>query len=460
MKKIVLIVLSIATFWGCKKQDRKTETSVIYEVHIRQYSPEGTLNAFTQDIPRLKELGVKIIWLMPVQPISLKNRKATGALSIEEVDEPNKEQKYKGSYYSITDYTAIHPEYGTMDDFKKLVATAHENGMYVLLDWVANHTGWDHQWISKHPEYYHKNEKGEVTDPLNPETGESWGWTDVAHLNYDNEGLFDAMAQEMVYWVKETNIDGFRCDVADNVKVSFWEYVYPKLTSIKPVFMLAESEKDFLLKSVFDMGYGWEVHHIMNEIAKGHKNVSDWDDYMKRKMERYQAEDIFMNFTSNHDENSWNGTVFERMGLAAETFAALTYMMPGMPLIYNGQEYNMNKRLKFFEKDTMPTTKGTMYPLYEKLGKIKNENHALNGGKNAGSYIRLNTSEAKRILAFARAKNGEEVLFVANLSAESTTFSMQISGKYADYMNNESVVLEETKMLDFSPWQYRILIKK
>lgn len=249
--------------------------------------------------------------------------------------------------------------------------------MYVLLDWVANHTGWDHQWISKHPEYYHKNEKGEVTDPLNPETGESWGWTDVAHLNYDNEGLFDAMAQEMVYWVKETNIDGFRCDVADNVKVSFWEYVYPKLTSIKPVFMLAESEKDFLLKSVFDMGYGWEVHHIMNEIAKGHKNVSDWDDYMKRKMERYQAEDIFMNFTSNHDENSWNGTVFERMGLAAETFAALTYMMPGMPLIYNGQEYNMNKRLKFFEKDTMPTTKGTMYPLYEKLGKIKNENHAL-----------------------------------------------------------------------------------
>lgn len=236
MKKIVLIVLSIATLWGCKNQETKTETplvaelepisdqvletSVIYEVNIRQYSPEGTLNAFTQDIPRLKELGVKIIWLMPVQPISLKNRKATGALSIEEVDEPNKEQKYKGSYYSITDYTAIHPEYGTMDDFKKLVATAHENGMYVLLDWVANHTGWDHQWISKHPEYYHKNEKGEVTDPLNPETGESWGWTDVAHLNYDNEGLFDAMAQEMDYWVKETNIDGFRCDVADNVKVS------------------------------------------------------------------------------------------------------------------------------------------------------------------------------------------------------------------------------------------------
>src|SRR5690606_25660252 len=338
IKKLILTSLSmffLAT--ACKKEKTDqveelaynsyspefAENAVIYEANIRQYSPEGNFNAFTKDIPELKKLGVKIIWVMPIQPISMKNRKTTDGRLVEEITDPDEKKKHLGSYYSIADYTAVNPDYGNLEDLKKLVETAHENGMLVILDWVANHTGWDHKWIQEHPEFYHKNAKGEITDPLNPETGESWGWTDVAHLNYDADGLFEAMSKEMLYWVKETDIDGFRCDVADNVKLDFWEFVYPKLNDIKPVFMLMESNKPEYLKSIFDMGYNWQLHHLMNEIAQGKKKVSDLDQLIIEQDSVYQKRDIMMNFTSNHDENAWNGTEYERLGEAVETFAAL-----------------------------------------------------------------------------------------------------------------------------------------
>jgi len=317
---------------------------VIYEANIRQYSPEGTFEAFTKDIPQLKELGVKVIWLMPIYPISMKNRKATADLSIEDIEDPEEKEKYLGSYYAISDYTAVNPEFGTLDDFDKLVDTAHENGMYVILDWVANHTGWDHEWIEKHPDYYHKDKEGNVTDPINPDTGESWGWTDVAHLNYESDSLWTAMKDEMLYWVKEKNIDGFRCDVAGNVTTDFWNYVVPELKKEKPVFMLAESEDKDLFYEAFDMGYNWEGHHIINEIAQGKMSVKNWDDYMAKIDTTYQNDDYLMNFITNHDENSWNGTVEERLGEASETMLAFTYALPGMPLIYSGQEYGMNHR--------------------------------------------------------------------------------------------------------------------
>lgn len=435
------------------------ENAVIYEANIRQYSPEGTFEAFTKDIPELKKLGVKIIWVMPIQPISMKNRKTTDGRIVDEITDPEEKKKHLGSYYSIADYTAVHPDYGTIEDFKKLVETAHENGMYVIMDWVANHTGFDHKWVTEHPEYYHKNAKGEVTDPLNPETGESWGWTDVAHLNYDNKELFEAMANEMVYWVKETNIDGFRCDVADNVKVEFWEYVYPKLKEVKPVFMLAESEKDYLLKSVFDMGYGWEVHHIFNEIAKGTKSVKDFDSYMAKKDSVYQKEDFFMNFITNHDENAWNGTEYERMGDAVEAFTALTYVMPGMPLIYNGQEYDFNKRLKFFEKDTVTHNKGKMFPIYEKLGKLKNENPALNGGSKSASYERISTSDDVNILAFKREKNGKKVYFIGNFSESEKKFKFPLEGDFENYMQGGKISSEKDQEVSFKPWEYWILVQ-
>lgn len=475
MKKTILLGILLTAFISCKddKKEQGTadtaqteimdemapmmENSVIYEANIRQYSPEGTLNAFTKDIPQLKELGVKVIWLMPIYPISMKNRKATGDLSIEDIKDPKEREKYLGSYYAITDYTAVNPDMGSMEDLDNLIKTAHDNGMYVILDWVANHTGWDHKWITEHPEYYHKNAKGEVTDPLNPETGESWGWTDVAHLDYTSKELYEPMKNELLFWVKEHNVDGFRCDVADNVPTAFWEYAVPKLEEQKPLFMLMESNKPYLFKGIFDMGYGWDLHHIMNDVAKGEKTVADIDAYMVKKDSMYDTADIMMNFTSNHDENAWNDSAIQRLGDSAETFAALSYMVPGMPLIYTGQEYDIDRRLKFFEKDSIPTEKKKMYAVYEKLGKLKNNDVALNGGKKPADYNRIKTSDNTNILAFERAKEGKKAWYIANLSKSPKTFTLPVTGTYTNYMTGEKITFEEGQQHEFAPWQYVIV---
>lgn len=433
------------------------ENAIIYEANIRQYSPEGTFEAFTKDIPKLKELGVKIIWLMPIHPISMTKRKATPELSIDEIPEEDR-HKYLGSYYSVSDYTAINPEFGDKDDFDNLVKTAHENGMWVILDWVANHTGWDHEWIKTNPDFYHKNKAGEITDPLNSETGESWGWTDVAHLNFENKDLWEVMKNDMLYWVKEHNIDGFRCDVAGEVPTEFWEFVVPQLKEVKPVFMLAESEKRDLFFNAFDMGYNWEGHHIKNEIAQGKQTVTQWDAYMKKVEETYQPDDFLMSFVTNHDENSWNGTVKERLGDAADTFLALTYVIPGMPLIYSGQEYDMNHRLKFFEKDEIPKTKERVWPQLVKLGKLKNDNPALHGGKNAAPYHRISTSKDSKVLAFERSNEGSTVVYIANLTDLPVTFTVEYEGTFRDYMNEGKLALEKDKEYTFEPWQYLILV--
>ncbi|MFD1096443.1 alpha-amylase family glycosyl hydrolase [Salegentibacter chungangensis] len=480
MKKIMLILLAVFMLAACKKESKKSketstlteqdslapindqvmESAVIYEANIRQYSPEGTFDAFTKDIPQLKELGVKIIWVMPIYPISMKNRKATGDLSVEDIEDPEERKKYLGSYYAIADYSAVNKEYGTEEDFQELVDTAHENGIYVILDWVANHTGWDHEWITEHPEYYTQNEKGEIVDPLNPETGESWGWTDVADLNYDNKELWSAMKGEMKYWVENHDIDGFRADVAGEVPTEFWEQIVKEIEETKPVFMLAESEDKDLFEEAFDMGYNWEGHHIMNDIAQGKKTAKDWDAYMKKIDTTYQEDDFLMNFVTNHDENSWNGTVKERMGDASETFLALTYTIPGMPLIYSGQEYDLHKRLKFFEKDTIPHTKGKVWPIMEKLGQLKNENAALQGGKNAATYEALKNSAEEKILSFKRQKDGEEVIFIANLTDKPVKFRLEAQGEFTDYMSGDALTLKKDQEREFDAWEYEILINK
>ncbi len=478
MKKTLIMLLAFTALFSCKENETEEqpkqeeeqtiapvsndalESAVIYEANIRQYSPEGTFDAFTEDISQLKELGVKVIWLMPIYPISMKNRKATGDLSVEDIEDPEERKKYLGSYYAISDYTDVNPEFGNFEDFEELVETAHENGMYVILDWVANHTGWDHKWIEEKPEYYHKNDEGEVTDPINPATGESWGWTDVAHLNFENKELHEAMGEEMKFWVEKYNVDGFRADVAGEVPTEFWESIAPQLKEIKPVFMLAESEDKDLFENAFDMGYNWEGHHIMNEMAQGKKTAKDWDAYMQKIDSTYQDDDYLMNFVTNHDENSWNGTVKERMGEASEAMMALTYTLPGMPLIYSGQEYDMDKRLLFFEKDTIPKEKGKVWPLLEKLGELKNENKALHGAKEAASYENIETSEEAKVLAFKREKDGAELIYIANMSDENTSFSIQLNGTFENYLSGETLEISEDKNMDFKPWQYFILINK
>lgn len=410
------------------------ENSVIYEVNIRQNSPEGTFAAFSKDLPRLKELGVKVIWVMPIHPIGVKNRK-----------------EGLGSYYSIQDYRGVNKELGTLEDFKAMVKAAHENGIYVIMDWVANHTAWDHAWVTAHPEYYTKDKDGKMISPFD--------WTDVVELDFDNKDMRKAMIADMEYWLKEADIDGFRCDVAGEVPVDFWDAAAKDLNTVKPVFMLAEAEKPELMKNAFDMAYGWESHHIMNDIAQGKKTVKDWDAYMAKKDSLWEKDDFTMYFTSNHDENSWNGTEYERMGDAVETFAALTYMVPGMPLIYNGQEYDFKKRLKFFVKDELTKEKGKMYPVYEKLGALKNNNPALNGGKDAASYKRITTSADAAILAFEREKGSDRVTFIANLTKAPQAFTAPVEGTFTNYMTGEKVTLAKGQNHSLAPWQYWILTK-
>ena len=439
-------------------EDKDLENAVIYEANIRQYSPEGTFNAFTQDIPQLKELGVKVIWVMPVYPISVKNRKATGGKMVTEIEDEKEREKYLGSYYAISDYTKVNPDLGTIEDFQKMVDVAHENGMFVIMDWVANHTGWDHPWIAEHPEYYTQNEAGEIVDPLNPETGESWGWTDTADLNYDNKELWKAMTNDMKYWVENHDIDGFRADVAGEVPTEFWDQAVTAIKEVKPVFMLAESEKKDLFHNSFDMGYNWEGHHIMNEMAQGKQGVEAWDEYMTKIDTLYQKDDFLMNFVTNHDENSWNGTVKERMGDASEAMLALSYTLPGMPLIYSGQEYDLDHRLLFFEKDSIPKTKGKVWPVLVKLGELKNNNVALAGGKKSATYNRLKTSKDEQVLAFSRGSGDDMVVYVANLSKSPVKFNMELDGKFKDYMASEELELSKGMEMEFKPWEYKILI--
>ncbi|MES2812498.1 MAG: alpha-amylase family glycosyl hydrolase [Bacteroidota bacterium] len=468
MKKIIVSTLVIASLVSCKKDMQSNEeasvkggvevvlptmadNAIIYEANIRQYSPEGTFNAFIHDIPKLKKLGVKVLWLMPIHEIGIKNRKAKGDLSVDDIEDVIEKKIYLGSPYSIRDYRSINHKYGTKEDFQYLVDTAHKNGMYVILDWVANHTAWDHPWVTQHPEYYTRDKEGKMIAPFD--------WTDVAELDYNNKNLRKVMIEDMKYWINEFNIDGFRCDVAAEVPTDFWEKARVELNKIKPVFMLAEAEKPELMKKAFDMQYGWEAHHILNDIAKGKKTVTAFDEYMQKVKDSLQPDDIHMNFTSNHDENSWNGTEYERMGDAVETMAALTYTIPGIPLIYNGQEYDLNKRLKFFEKDTIPHTVGKMMSVYEKLGKLKVENSALNGGKTPASYQRLVTSADTRILAFQRENKGKKVIYIGNLSRRTQEFSLELEGKYIDYMSGKEMIFEKDQKIKLNPWQYFILIK-
>ncbi|GGG40152.1 alpha-amlyase [Bizionia arctica] len=433
--------------------DDVMETAVIYEANIRQYSPEGTFDEFTKDIPQLKELGVKIIWLMPVFPISETKRKATGGEDSKFAsDFPEDEQgKYLGSYYAVTDFTKINPEFGTIEDFRKLVNTAHENGIYVILDWVPNHTGWDHEWLKTNPEYYTQNEQGEVIHP------EGTDWTDVADLNYDNQEMRIEMIEDMSYWLNEEGVDGLRCDVAGSVPTDFWEQAIPQLRNQKDIFMLAEAWEPELLKGdLFDMAYAWDGHHLLNDLANGDKNLEDLNVYINKVSNDYEDDDILMNFITNHDENSWNGAVKERMGDASQLMLAVSYVMPGMPLIYSGQEYGLDHRLLFFEKDSIPKTKGVAWDDLKKLGALKNTNPALNGGKQKATALQLETDNVN-VLKYTRTKDGNSVTLLGNFSNEPQTFTIEEEGEFLDYMADEKIVLNNQSMT-LQPWEYKIFV--
>lgn len=411
--------------------------AVIYEVNVRQYTDAGTFQAFAEHLPRLQELGVEVLWFMPIYPIGELNRK--GSL---------------GSYYSIRDYTAVNPEFGTLDDFKAVVDQAHQLGMKVILDWVANHTAWDHPWVEQHPDWYAKDSLGNMFAPFD--------WTDVVQLNYDNLALRTAMTESLEFWVKEANIDGYRCDVAGMVPVDFWESARQALDKIKPVYMLAEDENvTALLNNAFNANYGWSFHHIMNNIAKGEMNADDARDYFEKADTLYPAGTYPMQFTSNHDENSWNGTEYERLGDAAKTFAALTFVAEGMPLIYSGQEAGLNERLAFFEKDTIMWENPSMTAFYQQLTRLKKENSALFNGLAGGEMQLIDTNAPEQLLAFTRSNGENAVLAVFNLSPQSVALmsETELQGTFAEYFTQKEITLPFNGQI-LQPWEYWVIIPK
>ena len=371
-----------------------SKDAIIYEINVRQYSPAGDFAAVTSDLDRIKDLGVDILWVMPIHPIGLDRRK--GSL---------------GSYYSVQDYKAVNPEFGTDADFHSFVDEAHNRGMKVILDWVANHSAWDNVWYPQHDAFYTKDSvTGERIPPVDD-------WADVADLNYDNVEMRDSMLDAFRYWVEEFDIDGYRCDVAGMVPIDFWQDMSSEVRSIKPdAFLLAEADEVIMHDNAFHMTYGWENHHILNEIAKGHMTANDLLAYFTKNDNTYGKSPYRMYFTSNHDENTWNGTVWERMGDAAHTMAALTYVMPSsMPLVYNGQEDSLAHQLAFFDKDDIGWSgQEVMGDFYRELNAMKKGNEALWNGDFGGDYTaRL---EKGSVLVLERSRGDNSILAVFNLS--------------------------------------------
>ncbi len=415
-----------------------SKNASIYEVNIRQYTPEGTFKAFQKHIPEIKKMGIGIIWIMPVNPIGEKNRK--GSL---------------GSYYSVKDYKAINPEFGNLNDFKNLVNEIHKQGMHVILDWVANHTSWDNVLTKTNPDFYKKDSLGNYVAPASD-------WADVIALNYNNPGVWIYMEGVMEYWVKECNIDGFRCDVASMVPVPFWNFARKELEKIKPVFMLAEAEEPNLQKHAFDMTYAWEFHNIMKGIYSGKMTVNDLDKYFAKEDEKYNPDAYRMVFTTNHDENSWNGTVFQRFGDAVKTFTLLCGVVNGMPLVYSGQEAGMNKALRFFDKDTIEWKKSSFRDLYTNLIHLKLNNKALWNGISGGKMEMIKTNNDEKIFSFVREKDNNKVFAVFNLSPEHQKIEIndkRIEGSYKDFFKNKNERLASGYNIDLPAWGYKIYVK-
>ncbi|MFK7756220.1 MAG: alpha-amylase family glycosyl hydrolase [Flavobacteriales bacterium] len=439
------------------KHPEWSKDATIYEVNIRQHTPEGTFKAFTEDLPRIKELGSEILWLMPVQPIGMEKRKAKGDLFIEDILDPEERKKYLGSYYSISDYKAANPEFGTMQDFKALVNKAHSQGQKVILDWVPNHTSFDNVWVKQgHTDWYITDSLGNILPP-NPD------WGDVADLNYENDSMRMAMIDAMKFWLTEANIDGFRCDVAMEVPLDFWEEAIIELEKVNPdIFMLAEAELPEHHNKAFDMSYGWYAHHIFNHIATNEWPLDSLMAYMDWEEERFSTNDYRMMFTTNHDENSWNGTVFERMGENHKAMAVLAFTYYGMPLVYSGQEFGNDRRLKFFEKDTIQKPQSELHNFYKTLISAKKENEALWNGTYGGRFERVLTSNDSELLVYKRSKNENEVVVILNLTEnkQQVNFKSQLEGNYKSIFNAEtlSVYTSGTKELD--PHGYQVFVKQ
>lgn len=447
MKKIFLLLLfpSVVSYYGfcqTKNTHAKSESvsshpewimqGDIYEVNVRQYTPEGTLNAFAKHLDRLKEMGVQTIWFMPINPISLVDRK--GSL---------------GSYYAVSDYTALNPEFGTMADFIQIVKSIHSKGMKVIIDWVPNHTGADHRWLTEQPDFFVKDKNGKAAMAVD--------WADTRQLDYKNTVMQDSMIAAMKFWISKTDIDGFRCDVAWNVPADFWRKCIPQLKSMKSIFMLAEGDSAYLPQSGFDAVYPWHMFKMMEKIAKGTRPAFGLDSVKNESDKLYPENTIQMYFTSNHDENSWNNADYGTFpGPVHEPFAVFTQTMANsVPLIYGGQEEPVLRAIKFFDKDPMTFEKFQRADFYKTLLHLRKSNMALSAD---ASFRKINAGDEKAVYAFVREKGNEKVLVILNLSnsEQSITIKDKTLLRNARNVFKGTVAPLSNKEWKMKPWGYEV----
>jgi glycosidase len=409
----------------------------IYEVNLRQYTEEGTFKAFQKELARLKEMGVKTLWFMPITPIAQKNKK--GEL---------------GSYYACSDYSAINPEFGTLEDFKNLVNSAHEQGFKIIIDWVANHTGWDHKWTKEHPDWYLK-------DSSTNDFQKASGMDDIIELDFRNPALRRAMIDAMKFWIVEADIDGFRADLAFWVELDFWKEAKAELEKTKPLFWLGELDPlenaDYM--QVFDAAYTWTWMHKTKDFYQNGLTINHLDSVLQRY---HSAPGIKAWFTTNHDENSWNGTEYEKYGEAAKALAVFSCTYPGIPLIYSGQEAPNKKRLKFFEKDVIEWNgKYELSQFYKKLFELKSTHPALSADVQKASLHKLAIEGQPTLLCYVRKSGERNVIVFLNLSVKAISFGIgneELKGTYTDLFSGKQRNFENDKNIQIEPWGFQVFL--
>jgi glycosidase len=456
--RIAATTLAILSTAGCKDSDQNTiaydpyepkavmqvehpewtRSATLYQINTRQFTPEGTFKAAEAELPRLKALGADILWLMPIHEIGEKNRK--GSL---------------GSPYAVKDYYSVNPEFGTLEDLKSFLAAAHGMGMHVIIDWVANHTAWDNKLASDHPDWYERDWKGDFRPTP------WWDWSDIIDLDYSKRGVREYMAGALKYWVKEVGVDGFRMDVAGFVPTDFWENVRTELEAIKPVFLLAEWEDRDLYRKAFDATYAWSWNKAVHDIAMGHADTGALFVYYSWNESAYPRDAYRMTYTSNHDQNAWEGTQFERFGPALENAIVLSVVGEGTPLVYNGQEAGNEKRLEFFEKDPINWRDHPIGALYKQLFALKHKNTALWNGAAGARMVSVVNSAPKQVLSFVRENEKDGVFALMNFSGDEQTVTFSEGphyGAYSDYFTGDAVSFDASSSVTLPAWGYKVYV--
>ncbi|WP_291128509.1 alpha-amylase family glycosyl hydrolase [Flavobacterium sp. UBA7682] len=421
------------------KHPEWSKNATIYEANIRQFTPEGTFKAFESHLPRIKAMGIDIIWLMPIHPIGVEKRK--GSL---------------GSEYSVKDYYSVNPEFGTKEDFKHLIDKIHSMGMYVIIDWVGNHSSWDNQLVKDHPDWYTKTEEG------NFQPTPWYDWDDVIDFDYNKPELRKYMTEALVYWVKDFDIDGYRCDTAGFIPTDFWDNARAEMDAVKPVFMLGEWESRDLHKNAFDMTYSWTLFDKMVAVTRDKKSIAGLVEYMAHDVSTFPRGGYRMLFTDNHDMNSWNNNMEYNFGNGLEASIVLTGTINGMPLVYGGQEAGLNRSLKFFDKDLIDWSKMPYEGLFKKLFDLKHRNHALWNGDEGGVMVRIYNDKLDQVISFSRTKDKDKVIPIINYSDKPTTVklkSIHQKGNYTELFSGEKITLNGDDVFELKPWQYLVLVK-